>query len=112
RKNSQRIVPKVLHKQRKLLKEIRFCLEMMSETDENPAAGEQISRIKEMEDLLGSWHDYNVLNRTVEKVMQKLKGSHVDEVIRMNALAHTISDDFILLLDKYQKTMPGLEIKL
>ena len=72
----------------------------------------QISRIKEMEDLLGSWHDYNVLNRTVEKVMQKLKGTQVDEVIRMNALAHTISDDIILLLDKYQKTMPGLEIKL
>ncbi|MBN2214401.1 MAG: CHAD domain-containing protein [Bacteroidales bacterium] len=109
-KNRSRINPKVLHKQRRLLKEIRFCLEMRNLTDLHPATGEQISRIKEMEDLLGSWHDYNNLNKSVEKLMQKLKNSDVDKVIKMNALSHTISNDIILLLDKYRKTIPDLEI--
>jgi CHAD domain-containing protein len=111
RNNSHRIIPKVLHKQRKLLKEIRFCLEMTDLTAQHLNTGEQISRIKEIEDLLGSWHDYNVLNRTVEKIMQKLNESKVDEVIKLNTLSQTVSQDIILLLDKYCKTIPELEIK-
>lgn len=110
-KNRQKIVPKILHKQRMLLKEIRFCFEMTDEMAQNPDAGDQISRIKEIEDLLGSWHDYNILNRTVEKFTQKLKKSRVDDVINMNSLAHTISNDIILLLDKYRKVIPNLLIK-
>ena len=112
RKYRQRIIPKILHKQRRLLKEIRFCLEMTEDTIPVLSEGEQISRIKEMEDLLGSWHDYSILNKTVEKLMQKLKDTQVDEVIKMNTLAQTISKDIILLLDKYRKAIAGLEIKL
>jgi CHAD domain-containing protein len=111
-KNKQRIIPKVLHRQRKLLKEIRFCIEMTDGMDSNPDTADQISRIKEMEDILGSWHDYNILNVAVVKFMQKLKKSEVDKVVKMNSLAHTVSNDIILLLDKYRKTLPNLEIKL
>ena len=109
--NRHRIIPKVLHKQRILLKEIRFCLEMSGEIVSDLDTEDQISRIKEMEDLLGSWHDYNILNRTVEKYMKKLKKTEVDDVIKMNSLTHTISDDIILLLDKYRKSIPNLVIK-
>jgi CHAD domain-containing protein len=112
RKNRQRIIPKILHRQRRLLKEIRFCMEMTEDTIPVLSEEEQISSIKEMEDLLGSWHDYTILNKTVEKLMQKLKDTQVDEVIKMNALAQTISSDIILLLDKYRKAIAGLEIKL
>ena len=110
-KYRHRIIPKVLHKQRILLKEIRFCLEMSGEMVSDLDTEDQISRIKEMEDLLGSWHDYNILNRTVEKYMKKLKKTKVDDVIKMNSLTHTISDDIILLLDKYRKSIPNLVIK-
>jgi len=109
--NRNRIIPKVLHKQRILLKEIRFCLEMSGEMVSDLNTEDQISGIKEMEDLLGSWHDYNILNRTVEKYMQKLKKTKVNDVIKMNSLTHTISDDIILLLDKYRKSIPNLVIK-
>jgi CHAD domain-containing protein len=109
-KNRYRIIPKVLHKQRMLLKEIRFCLEMSGDMVSEPDAEEQITKIKEMEDLLGSWHDYNILNRAVEKQMQKLKKPEVENVIKMNSLTHTISNDIILLLDKYRKSIPNLII--
>lgn len=112
RKYRQRIIPKILHEQRRLLKEIRFCLEMTEDAIPVLSEGEQISSIKDMEDLLGSWHDYSILSKTVEKRMQKLKDTQVDEVIKMNTLAQTISNDIILLLDRYRKAVAILEIRL
>ncbi len=112
RKNRQLIIPKILHKQRRLLKEIRFCLEMTDDTIPVLSEREQTSGIKEMEDLLGSWHDYSIFNITVEKLMQKLKDTQVDEVIKMNSLVQTVSNDIILIIDKYRKAIAGLEIEL
>ena len=83
--NRHRIIPKILHKQRIILKEIRYCLEMSGEMISDMHAEDQVSRIKEMEDILGSWHDYNILNRTVEKYMQKLKKAEADDVNKMNS---------------------------
>lgn len=110
-KNRQRFTPKALHKQRILLKEIRFCLEMTDDMIPELDTAVQIPAIKEMEDILGSWHDYNVLSKTVHKQIQKLSKPETDNVVEMNLLANTISNDIILLLDKYRKSVPHLELK-
>jgi CHAD domain-containing protein len=111
KKNSQRFTPKALHKQRVLLKEIRFCLEMTNDMIPELHADVQIPAIKEMEDILGGWHDYTILSKTVEKQMQKLSITEADNVDKMNLLANTISNDIILLLDKYRKSAPHLKLK-
>lgn len=110
-KISKLINPKSLHKQRILLKEIRFCCEMTADvTPELDTAG-KISLIKEMEDILGRWHDYNILNNTVERQIEKLKKSEVEDMYKLNSLLHAIKNDIILLLDTYRKNMPNLVLE-
>lgn len=104
------ILPDDLHKQRKVLKEIRFCREMTGRIIQDHKAEEQIVKIKEVEDILGRWHDYNELKNTVEKFMRRLKKSKVEQVIKMNTLSDAVSNDIILLLDNYHKIIPGLDL--
>ncbi len=106
-RNRHLINPKVLHKQRILLKEIRFCCEMTADVIPELDTAERIPMIKEMEDLLGSWHDYNILNKSIERYRKKLKKPETDKTGNINLLAHTITNDIILLLDKYNKTIPN-----
>lgn len=110
KKSKNRFLPASLHKQRKLLKEIRFCFEMTGDISSNLHTQAQISEIKEVEDILGKWHDYNLFKRLVERVTQRLKKSDVEIVINLNMLMHAISNDIILMLEKYRRMIPALKI--
>ena len=109
-KTSNRLIAKNLHQQRKLLKEFRFCVEMINNEPQESETDNQIVKIKEIEDILGRWHDYNELKKVVEGYVSKLKKSDIEQVIRMNALGEAISYDIVLLLDNYYKIMPEFNL--
>ncbi len=109
-KNKNYLDSRDLHKQRKILKEIRFCYEISASINPEEFPDELITKIRELEDILGRWHDYNRLKQTIEMFVLRLRKSKVDQVIKLNTLSDTISNDIVILLDNYHKIIPDLDL--
>ncbi|MBN2612640.1 MAG: CHAD domain-containing protein [Bacteroidales bacterium] len=107
-KTKVRFYPKKLHKQRKILKELRFTYEMLTSLTSAPDFEDQVLRIKELEEILGRWNDYNLLKASILGHIRVLKKSDPGYVIKMNALSEAVSDDIVRLLDNYHKLIAGL----
>ncbi|MFO7658212.1 MAG: CHAD domain-containing protein [Bacteroidales bacterium] len=108
-KTRVRFYSKKLHKQRKILKELRFMYEMLLNMPLQLDFEDQVLRIKEVEELLGRWNDYNMLKVSLENHLRKLRKPDSAYVIKINALSETISNDIVNLLDNYQKLIVALK---
>ncbi len=104
-----------LHRQRKNLKELRFTFEMLNETDSVSASAiisitELTAKIKTMEDLLGTWHDYAELKKAAGKFVKKSVMKEKKQVAAINSFCGYISSDIVKCLDEYYKTLAEFRI--
>ena len=99
-----RLSAKGLHKQRKTLKELRFTYDIIEVNDSKTIdLKSQIEQIKILEDLLGKWHDYMELKKTVARFTQRSKTAKGENIRLFISLTDAISTDIVNCLDEFYK---------
>ena len=104
--STETLKPKTIHELRMLLKEFYYNIEMIQANKEN-----SFSKINTLQDLIGKWHDNNIIIRHLTKIklLRKDKQSDVKQLDRIIAI---FRGNTLQLLNKVNKEKNAVLIEL
>ena len=101
-------LPDRLHKVRIALKKFRYAVELASETSKEPRIAAQLRLLKRNQDLLGDWHDRQVLLDRVRQLQASLTPPDVVVWRGLASVARMIENDCRRLHARYVRQCGAL----